>query len=79
LCLRDAALVRLMGTHLAQVFTNLSFMGVKWDIPNCAWDGKACMTPVKPKFVKQVHAPVMNLGSAMGASIAAKVLAGQKK
>ena len=48
--------------HSTQVFNKLSFMGANWDLPNCAWDGKACIVPVKPKYVKPLHVPVMNMG-----------------
>jgi len=46
----------------SQVFNKLSFMGANWDLPGCAWDGKACIVPVVQKFAKPLHVPVMNMG-----------------
>jgi len=54
-------------------------MGANWDLPNCAWDGKACIVPVVQKFAKPLHVPVMNMGSPMGATLAAKILDGAVK
>eukprot|EP00282_Hemiselmis_andersenii_P009617 CAMPEP_0114135996 /NCGR_PEP_ID=MMETSP0043_2-20121206/14978_1 /TAXON_ID=464988 /ORGANISM="Hemiselmis andersenii, Strain CCMP644" /LENGTH=64 /DNA_ID=CAMNT_0001229719 /DNA_START=15 /DNA_END=209 /DNA_ORIENTATION=+ len=51
------------------------FMGAKWDVPNCAWDGKGCITPVQQPGMKKPAPPTINLGSKLGNSIAAQVLA----
>eukprot|EP00286_Rhodomonas_abbreviata_P025358 CAMPEP_0181296824 /NCGR_PEP_ID=MMETSP1101-20121128/4909_1 /TAXON_ID=46948 /ORGANISM="Rhodomonas abbreviata, Strain Caron Lab Isolate" /LENGTH=62 /DNA_ID=CAMNT_0023401713 /DNA_START=306 /DNA_END=494 /DNA_ORIENTATION=- len=56
----------------------MTFMGAKWDVPNCAWDGKQCIQPIQPKM-KAAPVPIMNLGSKLGNDIAAQVLAGAKK
>eukprot|EP00285_Hemiselmis_virescens_P007798 CAMPEP_0173387904 /NCGR_PEP_ID=MMETSP1356-20130122/10330_1 /TAXON_ID=77927 ORGANISM="Hemiselmis virescens, Strain PCC157" /NCGR_SAMPLE_ID=MMETSP1356 /ASSEMBLY_ACC=CAM_ASM_000847 /LENGTH=64 /DNA_ID=CAMNT_0014344665 /DNA_START=32 /DNA_END=226 /DNA_ORIENTATION=- len=53
------------------------FMGAKWDVPNCAWDGKGCITPVAQPMAKKAAPPMINLGSKLGNSIAAQVLAKQ--
>ena len=41
-----------------------------------AWDGKQCIVPVQPAGLKKAAAPpTINLGSKLGNSIAAQVLA----
>ncbi len=37
-----------------------TFMGAKWDVPNCAWDGKQCIVPVQPKALK-APVPMINV------------------
>eukprot|EP00281_Chroomonas_sp_CCMP1168_P024442 CAMPEP_0206227034 /NCGR_PEP_ID=MMETSP0047_2-20121206/8408_1 /ASSEMBLY_ACC=CAM_ASM_000192 /TAXON_ID=195065 /ORGANISM="Chroomonas mesostigmatica_cf, Strain CCMP1168" /LENGTH=145 /DNA_ID=CAMNT_0053650159 /DNA_START=44 /DNA_END=480 /DNA_ORIENTATION=- len=53
------------------------FMGAKWDVPGCAWDGKQCIVPIQAPMQKKA-VPTIYLGSKLGNSIAAQVLAGKK-
>mmetsp|Transcript_10988 Transcript_10988/g.22101 ORF Transcript_10988/g.22101 Transcript_10988/m.22101 type:complete len:81 (+) Transcript_10988:53-295(+) len=43
----------------------MTFMGAKWDVPNCAWDGKQCIQPIQPKM-KAAPVPIMNVRFCFG-------------